>query len=125
MVVTILLYDHCARAASSAMDAGYAYERGPGQISIEQSAIDTVVHAARALYPGIRAATVQDIRIGERPIPRDGLPVLGRAAELPNFHFAVSHSGITLALHAGDLVAAEVLGEDRNDALAGFRYDRF
>jgi len=57
--------------------------------------------------------------VGERPIPGDGLPVLGRAAELPNFHFAVSHSGATLSVHAGDLVAAEVLGQDRRDAAGG------
>ncbi|GAA3985013.1 hypothetical protein OG252_07460 [Streptomyces sp. NBC_01352] len=41
--------------------------------------------------------------------------------ELPNFHFAVSRSGATLSVHAGDLVAAEVLGE----ALAAFRLERF
>jgi glycine/D-amino acid oxidase-like deaminating enzyme len=44
---------------------------------------------------------------------------------VPNFHFAVSHSGATLSLHAGDLVAAEVLGEDRGDELAAFRFERF
>jgi glycine/D-amino acid oxidase-like deaminating enzyme len=83
-----------------------------------------VVEAGRALYPGIRDATVESIRVGERPIPADGLPVLGRVVELPNFHFAVSHSGATLSLHAGGLVAAEVLGEDRDDALAPFRFER-
>ncbi|GAB3967828.1 FAD-binding oxidoreductase [Actinoallomurus acanthiterrae] len=92
--------------------------------SVELSAVDQVLEAARALYPGIRAATVESVRVGERPIPADGLPVLGRAAELPNFHFAVSHSAATLSVHAGDLVAAEALGEDRSDALAAFRFER-
>jgi glycine/D-amino acid oxidase-like deaminating enzyme len=96
-----------------------------GEISVEQSAVDKVLEAGRALYPGIRAATVESVRVGERPMPGDGLPVLGRAVELPNFHFAVSHSGATLCMHAGDLVAAEVLGEDRGDALAAFRFERF
>lgn len=91
----------------------------------DQSTADTVLTAGRALYPGIRDASVESVRLGERPIPRDGLPVLGRVRELPNFYFAVSHSGATLCLHAGDLVAAEVLGEDRNDALADFRFERF
>ena len=57
--------------------------------------------------------------MGERPIPGDGLPVLGRAVELPNFHFAVSHSGATLSVHAGDLVAAEALGEDQGRRAGG------
>ncbi|MER5266020.1 FAD-binding oxidoreductase [Actinosynnema sp. NPDC002837] len=95
-----------------------------GEISVEPSAVEEVVEAGRALYPGVRAASVESVRVGERPIPFDGLPVLGRVLELPNFHFAVSHSGATLCLHAGDLVAAEVLGEDRDDALAPFRFER-
>jgi glycine/D-amino acid oxidase-like deaminating enzyme len=95
-----------------------------GEISVAQSAVDTVLEAGRALYPGIRAATVESVRVGERPIPGDGLPVLGRAVGLPNFHFAVSHSGATLSVHAGDLVAAEALGEDQGAALAAFRFER-
>ena len=84
-----------------------------------------VVEAGRALYPGLRAATAESVRVGERPIPADGLPVLGRVVGRPGFHFAVSHSGVTLCLHAGDLVAAEVVGEDVGDALAPFRFERF
>ncbi|MCO6003703.1 FAD-binding oxidoreductase [Actinoallomurus purpureus] len=95
-----------------------------GEMSIGPSAVDTVLKAAHTLYPGTRAATVESVRVGERPIPGDGLPVLGRVAELPNFHFAVSHSGATLSVHAGDLVAAEVLGEDQGDTLAAFRFER-
>lgn len=96
-----------------------------GEIGVDHSAVETVLEAGRTLYPGIRAATVESVRVGERPIPADGLPVLGRAAGLPNFHFAVSHSGATLSVHAGDLVAAEALGEDRDDALAAFRFECF
>ncbi|GCB52907.1 FAD-binding oxidoreductase [Streptomyces sp. NL15-2K] len=103
---------------------GAAYVSDTGDISVEPSAVTRVLEAGRALYPGLRAATVESVRVGERPIPSDGLPVLGRAVELPNFHFAVSHSGATLSLHAGDLVAAEALGEDRVEALAAFRFER-
>ncbi|MGH3929374.1 MAG: NAD(P)/FAD-dependent oxidoreductase, partial [Pseudonocardiaceae bacterium] len=113
----LLLHTHAIDGAASASDTG--------EISVEQSAVDRVLEAARMLYPGIRAATVESVRVGERPIPGDGLPVLGRVDELPNFHFAVSHSGVTLSVHAGDLVAAEALGQDQGDALAPFRFDRF
>lgn len=95
-----------------------------GAISVDRAAVEKVVRAACVLYPGLRGAMVESVRVGERPIPGDGLPVLGRAAALPNFHFAVSHSGATLSLHAGDLVAAEALGENRDDALAAFRWER-
>jgi glycine/D-amino acid oxidase-like deaminating enzyme len=93
--------------------------------SVDQPAVDTVLAAGRALYPGIRAATAESVRVGERPIPADGLPVLGRAVEVPNFFFAVSHSGATLSVHVGDLVAAETLGEDQSAALEPFRFERF
>ncbi|WP_067454019.1 NAD(P)/FAD-dependent oxidoreductase [Actinomadura macra] len=95
-----------------------------GEISVEPSAVEEVMEAGRAIYPAIRSATVESVRVGERPIPGDGLPVLGRVAELPNFHFAVSHSGATLCVHAGDLVAGEALGEDHTDTLAPFRFER-
>jgi glycine/D-amino acid oxidase-like deaminating enzyme len=89
-----------------------------------QSAADTTLAHARALYPGLANAAVEEVRVGERPIPADGLPVLGRARDLPNFHFAVSHSGATLCLHAGDLVAAEALGDDQSAALSPYRHER-
>lgn len=91
---------------------------------VDQAAVDKVVAAGCALYPGIRAARVESVRVGVRPIPGDGLPVLGRAPGLPNFHFAVSHSGATLSVHVGALVAGEVLGEDHSRELAAFRFER-
>jgi glycine/D-amino acid oxidase-like deaminating enzyme len=103
---------------------GAAHMPGAGEASAGQQAAGEVLSAARALYPGIGAATVTGTRVGERPIPGDGLPVLGRVTGLAGFHFAVSHSGATLCLHAGDLVAAEALGEDRDDQLAAFRFER-
>ncbi|MGH3836666.1 MAG: hypothetical protein ACRDSF_13335 [Pseudonocardiaceae bacterium] len=58
-----------------------------------------------------------------RPIPIDGLPVLGLSATVENFHFAVTHSGVTLCLRVADLVSAEVRGE-LVDELAPFRHSR-
>lgn len=96
-----------------------------GETTVEPAAVDKIVEAASALYPAIREASIESVRVGERPIPGDGLPVLGRAVKLPNFHFAVSHSGVTLSVYAGGLVAAEVLGEDHSAELAPFRVERF
>ncbi len=95
------------------------------RIDSAPEAADTVLTDTRALYPGLSHAKVESVRVGERPIPADGLPVLGRAPQLPNFHFAVSHSGATLSVHAGDLVAAELLGHDHDHTLAPYRFERF
>jgi glycine/D-amino acid oxidase-like deaminating enzyme len=102
-----------------------AHASGDGGISVDQAAVGKVVEAGRVLYSGLRAASVESVRVGVRPIPGDGLPVLGRAPGLPNFYFAVSHSGATLSVHAGALVAGEVLGEDHSGELAAFRFGRF
>ncbi|MFD9702728.1 NAD(P)/FAD-dependent oxidoreductase [Lentzea sp. NPDC059081] len=103
---------------------------GDGRILLHSGEIDRngevekLVHAAASVYPGIRHATVESVRAGERPIPGDGLPVLGRVAGVRNYFFAVSHSAVTLCLHVGGLVADEVLGEER-DELAAYRVERF
>ena len=112
----VLLHAHDLDAA--------AHAAGGGELSVDQAAVDTVVAAGCTLYPGLRAGRVESVRVGVRPIPGDGLPVLGRAPGLRNFHFAVSHSGATLSVHAGALVAGEVLGEDHSGTLGAFRFER-
>jgi glycine/D-amino acid oxidase-like deaminating enzyme len=113
----LLLHAHDIDDAAQVSDTG--------EIAVDQGAVDKLMEAGRTVYPGIHAASVESVRVGARPIPDDGLPVLGRAPGLANFHFAVSHSGATLCVHAGALVAAEVLGEDRSTELSAFRAERF
>ncbi|GAB1514618.1 NAD(P)/FAD-dependent oxidoreductase [Actinophytocola sp. KF-1] len=127
---TLVCTSPVAVAVSRVVHAPRVHVRpdGAGRLLLhghDEAAADAVFDAARELYPGVGAGTVESVRVGERPIPGDGLPVLGRAEAVSNFHFAVSHSGATLCLHAGDLVAAEVMGADVTDVLAPFRFERF
>lgn len=127
---TLVYTSPVAVAVSRVVHAPKVHVRpdGAGRLLLhghDEAAVDDVFADACALYPGIGAGAVESVRVGERPIPGDGLPVLGRADAVPNFHFAVSHSGATLSLHAGDLVAAEVMGADVTEALAPFRFGRF
>jgi glycine/D-amino acid oxidase-like deaminating enzyme len=78
---------------------------------------------AQELYPGLRGIKVEASRIGVRVIPIDGLPVLGPSATVENFHFAITHNGVTLCLRVAELVGAEVIGE-LVDELAPFRHSR-
>jgi hypothetical protein len=41
-----------------------------------------------------------------------------------NFHFAVTHSGVTLCLRIAELLAPEVLGRSESPELASFRHAR-
>jgi glycine/D-amino acid oxidase-like deaminating enzyme len=95
-----------------------------GAWSVPPEATRTLVEETARLYPGTAGATVEAVRVGVRPIPADGLPVIGRAAGVKNFHFAVSHSGATLCLRVAELLAPEILGAADSPELASFRHAR-
>jgi len=65
---------------------------------------------ARRLVPGLRAAGVESARVGVRPVPPDGLPLVGSFPNLEGFYAVVSHSGVQLAPMLGRLAAAELTG---------------
>ncbi|PPK67341.1 FAD-binding oxidoreductase [Actinokineospora auranticolor] len=119
----LLLHTRSLDAAARDLDTGPGHTHA--RRDLDEDTLAAVLAAGRALYPALKSATVESTRVGERPIPGDGLPVLGRARALPNFHFAVSHSGATLSLHAATLVADELLGQDHTATLAPFRFERF
>jgi glycine/D-amino acid oxidase-like deaminating enzyme len=63
--------------------------------------------------------------VGYKPIPGDGEPVLGQTSRVPGCFVAFSHSGATLGLIAGELLADEILSGQRHPLLAAFNPDRF
>jgi glycine/D-amino acid oxidase-like deaminating enzyme len=63
--------------------------------------------------------------IGPKPIPGDGEPVLGKIDEVPGLYIAFTHSGATLALIAGELLAYEVVRASTHPMLADFNARRF
>jgi hypothetical protein len=51
---------------------------------------------------------VASVGVGGKPIPGDGEPVIGAVQAIPGYHVAFSHSGATLGLIVGELLAYEV-----------------
>ena len=84
-----------------------------------------VIDTARRYIPRIADAKVESVGVGWRPLPRDGLPVVGHLKADPGIYLAAMHSGVTLAPIIGHLAAMEILDGVRVDLLAGFRYERF
>jgi glycine/D-amino acid oxidase-like deaminating enzyme len=80
-----------------------------------------VLDGLRALLPRVDVE-LDEIILGTRPAPADGLPIIGPAGE--GLYLAVMHSGVTLAALVGELTAKEVMGE-RQEALTPFRLERF
>jgi glycine/D-amino acid oxidase-like deaminating enzyme len=60
-----------------------------------------------------------------RPMPADGLPIIGRAPGFPGLYVATMHSGVTLAPAVGELVAKELIQNIRVSPLAPFGLERF
>ncbi|GAA5115809.1 NAD(P)/FAD-dependent oxidoreductase [Pseudonocardia adelaidensis] len=74
-----------------------------------------------ALTAGTR---LEKIRVGQRPLPADGLTIAGFADPDRRFYAVATHSGITLGPLLGDLVSGELLGTE-SPLLAAFRPSRF
>ena len=87
-------------------------------------------HAARVLsiaakyVPAIGEASVEQVGVGWRPLPVDGLPVVGHVPGKARIYMASMHSGVTLAPIIGHYAAMEILDGVRVDALADFRIER-
>jgi glycine/D-amino acid oxidase-like deaminating enzyme len=72
---------------------------------------------------GIKDLELEAVAVGWRPVPEDGLPVIG-FGELPGVYFAVMHSGVTLAAGVAEIVAEELEHGARSD-LSAYRPQRF
>ncbi len=79
---------------------------------------------ARAFPPAV-GATFDRLTLGFRPVPSDGLPVLGSLPQTRDVYLAVMHSGVTLAPIVGRYVAEEILHGATIAALSHYRPARF
>ena len=73
------------------------------------------------------AGTVRsiDARVGWRPMPADGAPIVGFTADVPGLYLAVMHSGVVMAPVVGRLATEEIVAGEEAAALAPCRLSRF
>lgn len=100
-------------------------EEADGTFSIPREVVDELVQEASAVLDGTPDLMAASWKIGRKPIPGDGEPVFGELEQVPGCFVAFTHSGATLALVAGELLAAEMSGGIRHPLLANFRPERF
>ncbi len=84
-----------------------------------------VLDKVKAFLPGARAASLDRVTLGFRPMPTDGFPIVGAMPGVADIYVAVTHSGVTLAPVLGEDVRRELLDEQRIDELEPYRPDRF
>ena len=90
-----------------------------------QAHADELLARAAHYLPALAGARAIPVPVGYRPMPLDGLPVLGFTKEVPNVYLAVMHSGVTLAPLVGEFSAIEIVNGVNVELFAPYRLDRF
>ena len=68
---------------------------------------------------------LDQISIGWRPLPKDGMPIIGWLPNRPNSYIATMHSGVSLAAIVAKVASQEILDGVSNTLLKEFRPSRF
>jgi D-amino-acid dehydrogenase len=100
--------------------AGFAVQATAG-------GVDEVLNETLRMAPDLGSATLHEVRVGLRPATPDGLPVLGRIAQIDNLFLATGHgaSGLQVGPYSGALVASLVAGHRPVLDLSPFSAERF
>lgn len=96
-----------------------------GSYTIAESVVQTLMQEAGKLIASDEPLTAKSWKIGLKPIPGDGNPVLGELEKVPGCFVAFTHSGATLALIVGELLAGEIVSGEKHPMLSAFRAERF
>lgn len=90
-----------------------------------QAHADALLNRAIHYLPALAGARAIPKPVGYRPMPIDGLPVLGFCEAAPNLYVALMHSGVTLAPLVGELTTLEIVDDARVEMLDPYRPERF
>jgi glycine/D-amino acid oxidase-like deaminating enzyme len=99
--------------------------RPDGTYEVRQETVEGLLKEASAVLEGNPTLTCDSYGVGPKPIPGDGEPVLGTVDGIDGYHVAFTHSGATLGLIAGELIAEEITQGARHPLLDPFRPSRF
>lgn len=93
--------------------------------SLAQPGCVELLRRAVQVMPTIDGVPLEAARVGVRPIPADGLSAVGPIPGVDGAYAVVTHSGATLCLALGRMVAAEIAGGAEVPELQPFRPARF
>ena len=119
-----------APGGTFSLDADWAADEGvsvsaDGSYQVHESVIAELLAEAAKVMEGNPQLEVASVGVGGKPIPGDGEPVIGAMNDIPGYYVAFSHSGATLGLIVGELLAYEVASGAEHPMLATFRPERF
>lgn len=112
-----------------ALDSGWSEEaivlNNDGSLTIGDELVNGLLHEAQRVLAGNPALEMDHIGAGYKPIPGDGEPVIGGIDAIPGLYVGFSHSGATLGLLIGELLAEEIIDQRRSPLLETFQAARF
>jgi D-amino-acid dehydrogenase len=87
----------------------------------------TVLHEALRVAPGLRDASIREIRVGLRPASADGLPILGPVPGAEGLMLATGHGSIGLQLgpYSGKVIADLIVRGEAEVDISIFSQQRF
>lgn len=116
-------------AGGLALDSAWSEEevvvRKDGTYEVKDATIRGLLKEASAVLEGNPVLELESYGVGPKPIPGDGEPVFGQLKAIKGYYVAFSHSGATLGLIAGELLAGEIVTGKEHPLLANFRPERF
>ncbi len=104
---------------------GTTYEADCVERLTSMEAARKIVNDSIHRYPVLRDVQIIRHFSGIRPLPKDGLPYLGKVDRVPGLFIATSHSGITLAPVHGKVISELILDGETNIPIHSYRPDRY
>lgn len=119
-----------APGGTFSLDADWAADEGvrrrpDGGYDVDDAVVAALLSEASKVMEGNPRLEIESIGVGGKPIPGDGEPVIGALKAVPGAYVAFSHSGATLGLIVGELLAGEIATGSEHPMLATFRPERF
>jgi glycine/D-amino acid oxidase-like deaminating enzyme len=96
-----------------------------GTFTVPEESVQGLLEEASRVLAGNPRLTAQRVGAGLKPIPGDGEPVVGPVPAVEGLYTVFTHSGATLGLILGELLAEEILTGRSSPLLKSFRLERF
>lgn len=96
-----------------------------GSFMVPENAVQGLLDEASKVLAGNPVLTANRVGAGLKPIPHDGEPVVGPVPSIRGLYTLFTHSGATLGLILGELLAEEITTGESSPVLSSFRLERF
>jgi D-amino-acid dehydrogenase len=127
VIVPVLSDYYMLGFGDSRIVLGATRESGTGfDFRVTAGGVAEVLQEGLRLAPGLKNAGLEEIRVGFRPMSRDGLPLLGRPSSITGLILAtgLGRYGLTLGPYVGRLAAQLAVGATPSSDPSSFTPDR-